>query len=144
MNTTIKFRNKSHCWYVDYNEHDDMPELARIKLRRERYWQDGCDHPDDTYVGSAQFTEYTYVNGVREYTEVCIDVYVFPDKLMNTQSVCIRCADSASAYISPGTVLDLLITAQKERHAEGTHYSAAACVINHYMEIRATLRPLNQ
>lgn len=140
LNERERFRNKSHCWHLDYRENDVLPEFSRIQLRRERYWDNACDHSEETYVGSARFTEYCYVNGKREAEERFIDVYVFHEEFANTQDVCIRYGHEGPDYISPGTVLDLLITAQKDRHAEGDDYSAAACVINHYMEIRATLR----
>ena len=129
------FTNKTHAWNLDYR-----PGQFQIQLRRKRYWQDGCNHSDECYVGSAKFIDYFYSKGIRDATELCIDVYVFPDGLNNQQRVCIRCSDECPDYIGPGTVLDLLITAQKDRHGTD-RYSAAACVINHYMEIRATIRP---
>jgi len=128
-----QFTNKTHAWNLDYQRGNSW-----FQLRRKRYWQDGCNHPDECYVGSAKFTNYS--KGVGKTTEHCIDVYVFPDGRDNAQHVCIRCSDECPDYIGPGTVLDLLITAQKDYHSYD-HYSAAACVINHYMEIRASLRP---
>jgi hypothetical protein len=129
-----QFTNKTHAWNLD-SQH-----RHQIQLRRKRYWQDRCNHPDECYVGSAKFIDYS--KGIREATEPCIDVYVFTDQFDNKQHVCVRYSDRCPDYMGPGTVLDLLITAQKERHGTD-HYSAAACVINHYMEIRASLRPSN-
>lgn len=138
-----KYTNKIHSWRLDYDKNHPLT----LKLRRKRYWKDGCNHPEETYIGSAWFLDYG--RGIREAKERCIDVYVFYGGIFESQSVCIRCGDDSPDYISPGTVVDLLITSQT-RHTTldgskyeycDTAYAAAACVINHYMEIRATLRP---
>ena len=139
--TTTKFRNKTHSWRLDYDKNHPLT----LKLRRKRYWKDACGHPDETYIGSAWFIDYS--SGISGARERCIDVYVFNGGVLESQSVCIRCSDECSDYISPGSVVDLLITSQKRlQNMDGKYvysdeaYAAAACVINHYMEIRATLR----
>lgn len=133
-----KFLNKSHRWSLEYGE-EGTPAQPTLRLRRSRYWKDACSHSEESYVGSAWFVGHSAE--ARPARECMIDVYVFHDSLMNAQSVCIRCSDAAPDYIAPGTVLDLIVTAQKSRPSGADHYSAAACVIDRFMEVRATPRP---
>ena len=63
----------------------------------ERVWHDGCDHPEDSFLGVV----WTRENGKRK----AYDVYVFEDSM--GASVCLRYGDGDSEYISPGSLRSL-------------------------------------
>jgi hypothetical protein len=61
-------------------------------------WKDGCKHRAEEYVGTVMVGDYAY------------DVYVYAGGDWGG-ACCIRYGDMAWEYISPGSVLDLLLTA---------------------------------
>jgi hypothetical protein len=126
------FINKEHTWL----KQDDIT----IKKHSVPHWTDCCCHPEGSYIGSATYWTRIPNSG----SKVCrIDVYVFDGvgwkgKGSSAQYVCIRVSDDPSGYASPGTLVDFLIAAQ--RHPTDHAYAAAALVIDHFMEIKATKR----
>ena len=119
-NLTMEYHNKESRWK---NE-------ECIVLFQQPFWEDACNHPKESYVGSAIFKE----KSQNTHKEPKIDVYVFDTP--SSQRVCIRYANDPSAYASPGTLLDFLLASQQTPHMPD--YAAAALVIDHFMQIQAT------
>lgn len=118
--------NHSHQWSDPRCE-----SLDGKKYKMERAFQDRCEHPDESFIGSI---EYWY--GVGKVGKA--DIYVFEDTYGH-QDVCIRTGDEGGDYISPGTVLDVMIAASK--HPDLVAYRAAAALIDELFFIRFTKRP---
>ena len=129
------FINKEHVW--------KKQDSVTIKKRPVPHWTDCCCHSEGSYIGSATYWERTRVDGeVRDQVRR-VDVYVFDGagwegRDSSAQHVCIRVSNDPGGYASPGTLVDFLIAAQ--RHPTDHTYAAAALVIDHFMEIKATKR----
>lgn len=94
-------------------------------IGREKHWQDQCNHPAHTYVGSDDCV----VMGVGLFGK--IDVYVYPPRGaeagVDGHHCCIRFGDDGGDYYSPGTLAALL----KHAHAM-TPYASAVEIIEKY------------
>jgi hypothetical protein len=128
----MKYHNKESPWKNEGN----IGLTLKFKQSGIPFWKDSCNHPEESYIGSAIYSERYFEEGIVQYKDQKIDVYVFDNP--SSQNVCIRYSNEPSEYISPGTLLDFLFASQREptNHA----YAAAALVINKYMKIRATKR----
>ena len=95
-----------------------------------------CEHPEESFVGSVTYL--VYPKGGKQDKRT-VDVYVFDEggSMPGSQRVCIRYGSDGGDYISPGTVLDLLI---KSRETIDKNYHAAADLIDSSFRIRAERR----
>ena len=55
------------------------------------HWENHCDHPTDTFVGT-----------IRDTTEhEVVDVYVYKQRVTNHYKVCLRYGEQADNYLAP-------------------------------------------
>jgi hypothetical protein len=78
-----------------------IPEFDSEWLVRGPVWPDQCGHGPSTYIGSILVQE------THQSERHPVDVYVFDS--YELQEVCVRYGDRDDEYLSPGTVLDVLI-----------------------------------
>ena len=135
------FVNKERLW-----KREESLENKTVTFRDKPYWEDCCCHPKESYVGSAQFSVWRRSEGIRVEAVHRIDVHVFNGKGWrgegsSAQYVCIRYSDGPGNYASPGTLLDLLMASQRDDPTDHT-YAVAALLIDYFMEIKATPRPV--
>lgn len=81
-----------------------FPPIEHIAMLSKQ-WEDGCGHDPCSYVGSVA------IPPSKDRAGYPVDVYVFTEKHTGRQELCVRHGPEASAYSSPGTVLDVLIQA---------------------------------
>lgn len=105
--------NHEHAWNTP----------AGLLLSCTPHFENLCDHPRDSYVGSFSALDGPYTRG---------DVYVYD--AFHNQHVCVRVGDDQSDYLSVGTPLDLLISA--ERQDAPAVYRAAAAAIDRFRAVR--------
>lgn len=74
-------------------------------------WEDRCQHPPESYVGSYQFVRHP-VDG----WHYC-DLYIFDDC-----EVCIRIGNEPQEYYSPGPLADFLPRAFMDERYKGAYY----------------------
>lgn len=108
--------NHEHAWEDPRSEFEEKPTAPA--------YDNACGHNPADFVG-----QIAYWQGKDRKVA---DVYVFTQWQM--QSVCIRCSNEGGDYISPGTVLDLLISAH--RHEAGSAYKAAAALIDEAFKVK--------
>jgi len=79
-----------------------LPELfVGDEVEYKPHYQNGCGHHPDEYVGSVSVME----KREKKFVERWYDIYVFEDARL-----CFRYGNEAQEYISPGSILDALIT----------------------------------
>jgi hypothetical protein len=121
--------NHSHAWARSLSDDEDVFDDV---VRDKPTWKDGCGHPPESFVGSV----FAYPDG--HGGGQWVDVYVFDDGWPDgesSQQVCLRVGDEPQDYLSVGTVLDLLVSANRPQ-ASGV-YQAAAALIDRKFRIRA-------
>ena len=114
----VKVPNRLHIW--------DTPAYETL---RAPFHPDGCDHGKGAYIASAKFRDTE--EGKLKVAE--IDVYIFD--VVGVQEACIRFGKEPNEYITPGTVIDLLIAAAGP-NASPT-YKVAAHIIDEATQIVA-------
>lgn len=112
--------NRTHIW--DTPPYEPLGEPAH---------EDMCEHGKKAYIGSATFK----TSRGETLRKASIDVYIFDTAL--GQNVCIRYGGKCHEYISPGNVLDLLISANHKNASP--EYRIAADLVDKNTTIRATV-----
>jgi len=111
-------------------------DLLPCDVWNEPFYENGCNHPPESFIGSVKFCDPESMKlGI--VVERVIDVYVYESTIGEraVQNACIRYGANTHEYYSPGTVMDLLLTAAIHRH-EMKHYSLAAALILTTLKVR--------
>lgn len=112
--------NHTNMWPKEFND-DEEDIISNVPK-----YIDGCKHGINSFVGSVQYYD------LREIKLKWIDVYVFDQN--NRQHVCIRTGNEPEDYLSPGTVLDVLISGSKYNSLEV--YKITAALIDLKFKVR--------
>ena len=84
------------------------------------HWENHCEHPTDTFVGT-----------IRDTTEhEAVDVYVYKQRVTNVYKVCLRYGEEGQQYLSPyGDVGTFLFdTDRRAEYSTNTHRLAAELI----------------
>ena len=94
-------------------------------MKHRPHWENHCEHPTDTFVGTVRYTiEHEFV-----------DVYVYKPKKANIYKVCLRYGEQADDYLSPyGDVSTFLLNTDSRGEYSTDTYRLAAELIHHRCE----------
>jgi len=99
-----------------HNHERQWHSIPYRELKRPKH-NNFCQHKPENHVGTIEYFENIPGRSIKRV----VDVYMFNQ--YNGQYMCLRTGDEPGDYCTPGTVLDLIIAAQRPYSAD--------CPLNH-------------
>jgi len=108
---------------MSFNHEHAWAEPPSLLVFNSPKFENKCGHPTGSFVGCFYIFSTPYSFG---------DVYLYGDT--RKQSVCIRVGNEPEDYVTPGTPLDLFISAASPDAPD--LYRAAAAVLDRHMNVK--------
>ena len=102
-------------------------------MKHRPHWENHCEHPTDTFVGTVRYTiEHEFV-----------DVYVYKQRVTNHYKVCLRYGEQADDYLSPyGDVSTFLLNTDSRGEYSTDTYRLAAELIHARCEFVVNIKQM--